>query len=311
MNKIPCRQSFTETLLELAKKDKDIIAIATDSRGSVTLGNFAQQLPEQFVECGIAEQDSVGIAAGLATVGKKPFVCAPACFLSTRSVEQVKVDVAYSHTNVKVIGISGGVSYGALGMSHHSLQDIAVMRAIPGIAVILPADEYQTRALTKVLADYEGAVYVRMGRGPVENVYNDDYCPFIIGKANVLIDGSDIAIIAAGETVVEAYKAAKLLKSEGIGARVIDMHTIKPLDEAVILQAARECSAILTVEEHSLYGGLGEAVSHVLIEHKPVPMTIIGLPDEPLVSGDSKELFEYYGLNSTGVAKAAKKLLKR
>lgn len=311
MNKIPCRKSFTETLLELAENDKDIIALATDSRGSVTLGDFAQRLPGQFVECGIAEQDSVGIAAGLATVGKKPFVCAPASFLSTRSVEQVKVDVAYSHTNVKVIGISGGVSYGALGMSHHSLQDIAVMRAIPGIVVILPADEYQTRALTKALAQYDGAVYVRMGRGAVENVYTDEYCPFTIGKANVLTVGDDIAIFATGETVVEAYKAATLLKADGICARIIDMHTIKPLDEAVILQAAKDCKAILTVEEHSLYGGLGEAVAHVLIESQPVPMSIIGLPDESLVSGNSKELFEYYGLNSVGVAKAAKQLLNR
>ena len=170
MKKIPCRKSFTETLLELARKDPSIVALASDSRGSVTLGEFAEALPEQFVECGIAEQDEVGIAAGMASCGKKAFVCAPACFLSTRSLEQVKVDVAYSHTNVKVIGISGGISYGALGMSHHSLQDVAVMRAIPGMTVILPADEYQTREMTKALAEFDGPVYVRMGRGAVENL---------------------------------------------------------------------------------------------------------------------------------------------
>ncbi|MFA5659317.1 MAG: transketolase C-terminal domain-containing protein, partial [Oscillospiraceae bacterium] len=278
MKKIPCRKSFTDTLLELGKSDKKIIALASDSKGSVTLNDFSDQLPEQFVECGIAEQDAVGIAAGMASMGFKPFVCAPACFLSTRSLDQVKVDVAYSHTNVKVIGISGGVSYGALGMSHHSLQDIAVMRAIPGITVILPADEYQTRQMTKVLSEHEGPVYVRMGRGAVDNVYSEDYSPFEIGKANVLTDGNDIAIIAAGETVIQAFNAAKLLKDDGINTRVIDMHTIKPLDENAVLEAAKQCGAIITVEEHSLNGGLGEAVGHVLLENKPVPFKLLAFP---------------------------------
>ncbi|MDP4151909.1 MAG: transketolase C-terminal domain-containing protein [Bacillota bacterium] len=309
MEKVPNRKSFTDTLLELAKKDRNIIAVATDSRGSVTLGDFADQLPRQFVECGIAEQDAVGISAGLATCGKKPYVCAPASFLSTRSLDQIKVDVAYSHTNVKVIGISGGISYGALGMSHHSLQDIAVMRAIPGITIILPSDKFQTREMTKALVDFDGPVYVRMGRGPVESVYSDGYCPFVIGKANVLKDGKDIAIIATGETVIEAVRAAEILSKDNKNARVIDMHTIKPLDESVILQAAEECGAILTAEEHSLNGGLGEAVAHVLIQNKHVPMKILGFPDESLVSGNSKELFEYYGLNSDGIVSQAKRLL--
>jgi transketolase len=310
MKKIPCRKSFTETLLELAKEDKDIIALASDSRGSVTLGDFAKTLPDQFVECGIAEQDEVGIAAGLASCGKKPFVCAPACFLSTRSLEQVKVDVAYSHTNVKVIGISGGISYGALGMSHHSLQDVAVMRAIPGMTVILPADEYQAREMTKALVDFEGPVYVRMGRGAVDNVYTDEFVPFEIGKANVLTEGKDIAIIAAGETVAEAYHAAEELKKSGIMARVIDMHTIKPLDEEVVVQAAKECGKLLTVEEHSPYGGLGEAVLHA-VSGEPVPVKIIGFPDESLVSGTSKELYDYYGLNARGIVKAVKEMLDK
>lgn len=309
MNKIPCRKSFTETLLELAKKDKRIVALASDSRGSVTLEEFARELPQQFVECGIAEQDEVGIAAGMASCGMNAFVCAPACFLSTRSLEQVKVDVAYSHTNVKIIGISGGISYGALGMSHHSLQDVAVMRAIPGMTVILPADEYQTREMTKALADFEGPVYVRMGRGAVENIYDDSFVPFIIGKANTLAQGNDIAIIACGETVVQAKKAAELLLKEGIGARVIDMHTIKPLDEEAVLLAARECKRILTVEEHSPYGGLGEAVSHVVCEKYPVPVKIIGLPDESLVSGTSQELYRYYGLDYEGIAASARNML--
>lgn len=310
MNKIPCRKSFTETILELAKIDNKIIVLASDSRGSVTLGDFADILPEQFVECGIAEQNEVGIAAGMATFGFKPYVCAPACFLSTRSLEQVKVDVAYSHTNVKIIGISGGISYGALGMSHHSLQDIAVMRAIPGIAILLPADEYQMREMTKALVNFDGPAYIRMGRGAVENVYTDDFVPFTIGKANVLTAGNDAAIIAAGETVAQAYKAAAQLKTDGIAARVIDMHTIKPLDTETIIKAASECDVVVTVEEHSLDGGLGEAVAHVMMENGIYkPMKIIGFPDEPLVSGESKELFPYYGLDSIGISKAVAALI--
>ncbi len=311
MSNIPCRKSFTETLLELAKEDNKIIALASDSKGSVTLNDFSEQLPEQFVECGIAEQDEVGIAAGMATMGYKPFVCAPACFLSTRSLDQVKVDVAYSHTNVKVIGISGGVSYGALGMSHHSLQDIAVMRAIPGMTIILPADEHQTRQMTKVLAEHVGPVYVRMGRGAVDSVYSESNAPFEIGKANILADGNDIALISTGETVIQAYRAAKLLSADCINARVIDMHTIKPLDEKAILEAAEQCGAIITVEEHSLNGGLGEAVAHLLIENKPVPMKIMAFEDVELVSGDSSELFKYYGLDSQAIYEVAKELLNK
>ena len=310
MNKIPCRKSFTETILELAKKDKRIITLASDSRGSVTLGEFADTLPDQFVECGIAEQDAVGIAAGLATFGFLPFVCAPACFLSARSLEQVKIDVAYSQTNVKIIGISGGVSYGALGMSHHSLQDIAVMRAVPGIEIMLPADEYQARAMTKALVNHRGAVYVRMGRGAVESVYSEEYCPFEIGKANILTEGDDAVIFATGETVVQSFKAAMELKSAGVNVRVIDMHTIKPLDTETVVNAVKECNAVVTVEEHSLYGGLGEAIAHTMIVNNlSKPMRIIGLPDEPLVSGDSKELFRYYGLDCEGIGKTVLSLV--
>jgi transketolase len=311
MGKIPCRKSLAETLLELGRNDKEIIVLASDSKGSAALDDFARELPEQFVECGIAEQDEVGIAAGLATCGKKVFVCAPASFLAARSLEQVKLDVAYSHTNVKIIGISGGVSYGALGMSHHSLQDVAVMRAIPGITIILPADEFQTREMTKALVEYQGPVYVRIGRGAVDSVYSENNAPFKIGKANILTEGTDIAIIASGEMVSKACQAAELLKADSISARVIDMHTLKPLDEEAVLNAARECGAILTVEEHSVYGGLGEAVAHLLVENACVPMKVLGFPDESLITGDSKEMFEYYGLSGNGIAETARKLVKR
>ncbi len=309
MSSIPCRKAFTDTILELAKNDKNIVVLTSDARGSVTLDSFARELPGQFVEVGIAEQDSVGMAAGLATCGKNVFVCGPACFLSARSLEQVKVDVAYTHTNVKVIGVSGGVSYGALGLSHHSLHDIAVMRTFPQMAVILPSDAWQTVEMTKALAEYDGPVYVRMGRNAVPDVYKAGEAPFEIGKANMLCDGSDITVIGTGETVRHALDAALLLKEKGISARVLDMHTIKPFDRSAILKAAEETGHIITVEEHSISGGLGGAVAELLAQNCPVPMQILGIPDELPVTGTSPELFKYYGLTGESICSVALAML--
>ena len=300
---------FTDTLLALARDDSDIMAITSDARGSVTLGDFASQLPQQFVETGIAEQNEVSIAAGLAACGKKPFVCAPASFLSARSLEQIKIDVAYANTNVKIIGVSGGVSYGPLGSSHHSLHDIAVMRAIPGICVILPCDIYQTRKMTKALVDYVGPVYVRMGRNAVPEVYTKNDAPFAIGKANTIMEGKDITIIGTGETVKIALEAGSLLKRKAISARIIDMHTIKPLDQEVIIEAAKETGHILTIEEHSIYGGLGAAVSETVVQSFPVPMRIIGIPDEPAITGTSPEVFKHYGLTADHLVNMALKMI--
>lgn len=306
---IPCRKAFTSTLLEKARQDRNIIVLTSDARGSVTLDEFAKALPEQFVEIGIAEQDSVGIGAGIASCGKNVFVCGPACFLSARSFEQVKVDVAYSHTNVKVIGVSGGVSYGALGMTHYSLHDIAAMRAAHGIAVILPADANQAVEMTKALCGFDGPVYVRMGRNAVGDVYEEGKVPFEIGKANLLKDGNDITLVGTGETVLHAFTAGKKLEEAGIHARVIDMHTISPLDTEILLKAARETKAIVTVEEHSIHGGLGAAVSEFIIQNHPLKMKILGIPEGDIVAGSSPEIFKYYGLDVDGIAKAAKELL--
>jgi len=306
---IPCRKMFTDTLLALARDDSDIMAITSDARGSVTLGDFASQLPQQFVETGIAEQNEVSIAAGLAACGKKPFVCAPASFLSARSLEQIKIEVAYANTNVKIIGVSGGVSYGPLGSSHHSLHDIAVMRAIPGISVILPCDIHQTEKMTKALADYVGPVYVRMGRNAVAEVYTKNDAPFAIGKANTIMEGKDITIIGTGETVKIALEAGSLLKRKAISARIIDMHTIKPLDQEVIIEAAKETGHILTIEEHSIYGGLGAAVSETVVQSFPVPMRIIGIPDEPAITGTSPEVFKHYGLTADHLVNMALKMI--
>ena len=310
INNKPCRKVFTETILELAKKNPDIIVLATDSRGSVTLNEYADTLPEQFIEIGIAEQNMVGVSAGLACGGLKPFACAPACFLSARSFEQIKVDLAYSNTNVKLIGISGGVSYGALGTSHHSLQDIAMMRATAGMTVILPCDNTQTRQLTEALVNFEGPVFVRMGRGAVEDVY-DSPVPFKIGKANIIKEGSDVTIIATGETVIIAKKAGIKLAKEGISARVIDMHTIKPLDNSIILEAARKTGCIVTIEEHYAKGGLGGAVAELLAENNPVPMRILGIADEQTVTGNSAEVFKHYGLTVDNLYKNVKELTRK
>jgi len=304
-NTIPNRKVICDTLLELAKEDRDIMVLASDSRGSAAMGPFADTYPGQFVEVGIAEQNIVGIAAGLAHSGKKPFVTSPACFLSMRSIEQIKVDVAYSGTNVKLIGISGGVSYGALGMSHHSVQDIAVARAIPGLAVVLPADRHETKRLTEALVKYEGGVYVRIGRNPVEDVYENDEYEFEIGKAVTMREGGDVTIIAAGETVRVALDAHALLAQSGVACRVLNMHTIKPLDEEAIVKAARETGRIITLEEHSVYGGLGAAVAEVVVQHCPVPMRILGIPDEPAIAGKTAEVFRHYGLSADNVAQTA------
>lgn len=310
MNKISNRQIICDTLMELAKEDKDIMVLTCDSRGSASMGAFATEFPEQFVEVGIAEQDSVGIAAGLATCGKKPYVASPACFLSMRSVEQIKVDVAYSKTNVKLIGISGGVSYGALGMTHHSLQDIAVIRAIPDIAVLLPADRFETKKMIEAFQKYNKPAYIRIGRNPVEDVYENENFEFEIGKANMLHEGNDITIIAAGETVKAALDASKELEVKGIGCRVLSMHTIKPLDNEAIIKAAKETKGIITIEEHSIYGGLGAAVSEVVCQMAPTKMKILGIADEAPITGNTKEVFNHYGLTAENLVKVAEEILK-
>ena len=309
MNKIPNRQAICEVLMEQAKEDKDIVVLCSDSRGSASLTPFADAFPEQFVEVGIAEQDLVSISAGLASCGKKPFAASPACFLSTRSYEQAKVDCAYSNTNVTLIGISGGISYGALGMSHHSAQDIAAMSAIPNMRVYLPSDRFQTAHLIKALLKDEKPAYVRVGRNPVEDVYTEENCPFEMDKATVICEGSDVAIIACGEMVKPAVDAAEILKSEGISATVLDMYCVKPLDREAIVKAASSAKLVITVEEHAPFGGLGSMVCQVVCSECPKKVINLALPDAPVITGTSKEVFNYYGLNAEGIAKTAKENL--
>ena len=309
-NKIPNRQAICDTLLNAAKTDKDIVVLCSDSRGSASLTKFADTYPEQFVEMGIAEQDLVSVAAGLASCGKKAFAASPACFLSTRSYEQAKIDCAYSNTNVTLIGISGGVSYGALGMSHHSAQDIAAMSAIPNMRVYLPSDRFQTAKLIEALLQDKKPAYLRVGRNPVEDIYTEENCPFTMDKATVLAEGTDVAIIACGEMVRPALDAAELLKAQGISATVVDMYCVKPLDTEAVIKAASGAKAVLTVEEHAPFGGLGSMVAQVVGEHCPRKVKNLSLPDAPVITGTSKEVFDYYGLNAEGIAKSAVELLK-
>ncbi|MBC8584716.1 transketolase family protein [Youxingia wuxianensis] len=308
MGSYPCRKALCETLISLGKENRDILAVTADARGSAALEEFVKELPQQFVEVGIAEQNEVGVAAGLASCGKIPFVCSPAPFLSARSLEQVKVDVGYSGMNVKLVGISGGLAYGALGSSHHAIHDIAVMRALNGLTVILPADSIYMRWLVKELSLQKGGVYVRVGRGPVPDVYTGEES-FQIGKANLLHEGNDITVIACGDTVYYALQAAKALESKGVAVRVLDMHTIKPIDKDAILRAAKETGKIITVEEHCIYGGLGGAVAEVTAVNCPVPLKILGLPDEHIQAGTQAQLFEYYGIETNGIVKAVEEML--
>ncbi|WP_394927256.1 transketolase family protein [uncultured Robinsoniella sp.] len=310
MNKIPNRQAICDVLIEKANTDKDIVVLCSDSRGSASLAPFTKAHPDQFIEVGIAEQNLVSISAGLAKCGKKPFAASPACFLSTRSFEQAKVDVAYSNTNVKLIGISGGVSYGALGMSHHSAQDIAALASVPNMRVYLPSDRHQTKCLVEALLKDEKPAYIRVGRNAVEDIYEEGNVPFEMDKATVVTKGSDLVIAACGEMVKPAVDAAALLKEKGIEATVLDMYCVKPLDKEAVVKAAGDAKAVITIEEHAPFGGLGSMVSQIVAAECPKKVVNMTLPDAPVITGTSKEVFDYYDLNAEGIVKKALEILQ-
>ena len=292
MNKIPNRQAICEVLMKHAETDKDIVVLCSDSRGSASLTPFANAYPEQFVEMGIAEQDLVSVSAGLAKCGKKAFAASPACFLSTRSYEQAKIDCAYSNTNVKLIGISGGVSYGALGMR-----------------VYLPSDRFQTAKLVEALLTDEKPAYIRVGRNAVADIYSEENTPFEMDKATALSEGTDVLLVACGEMVRPALDAAAMLKEEGISVGLLDMYCVKPLDKEGLVEAAKKAKVVISIEEHAPFGGLGSMVSQVVGAECPRKVVPMSLPDAPVITGTSKEVFDYYGLNAEGIAKKAKELL--
>jgi transketolase len=301
---------FAATLTELAKQDRNVIVVTSDSRGSGRLEQFGQTLPRQIVEVGIAEQNLVGIAAGLAAAGKKVFAVSPACFLTARSLEQIKNDVCYSNVPARLVGISAGVSYGALGSTHHSLHDFAALRAIHNLTLIAPADNFETREAIRAAASSERPVYLRFGKAPTYSLHTPG-ATFEVGKAIELRQGKDVAFVATGETVVHALLAAGRLADHGLSARVLSLHTVRPLDAGAVLEAGRQCRAVITAEEHSVNGGLGEACAAVLLQAGVnVPFRILGIPDEDTVTGSQADIFRHYGLTLEGLSQTALGLLK-
>jgi transketolase len=306
----PNQDVFADTLLTLAQVDRNILIVTSDSRGSAKLTTFGELLPDQVVEVGIAEQNVIGIAAGLAAAGKKVFAVSPACFITARSLEQIKNDVAYSDRPVKVVGISAGVSYGTLGTTHHSLHDYAALRAIHNIDIVTPADNFETVEAVKASLTHPRPLYLRFGKRALPDLHSPD-AHFEIGKALVIREGGDVTIIATGETVLPAVQAAEALEREGISGGVISMHTLKPFDTDALLRAARHTRALITVEEHSVSGGLGERCASLLMEHGlHLPFKMVGFPDEHTVSGSQSEIFAHYGISSDGLAQTARHLLQ-
>ena len=301
---------FSETLQGLAAEDRDILAVTSDSRGSGKLVPFGERFPEQIVEIGIAEQNLVGVSAGLASTGKKVFAVSPACFLTARALEQIKNDVAYSDNPVKLIGISAGVSYGALGSTHHSIHDFAVLRAIHNLIIVAPADNYETNKAIDLASNTTHPVYIRFGKKAMPIIHEQNV-PFEFGKSIQVRKGNDVALIASGECVAPAMEAAEsLANSNGVNTRVLSMHTIKPLDIDAVLKAGEECRAVITVEEHSINGGLGEACASLLLEASlNVAFKRIGIPDEYTITGSQTEIFNHYGISGEGIKSVATNLL--
>jgi transketolase len=302
---------FATTLLELARQDSDLLVVTSDSRGSAKLAPFAKAAPGQIVEVGIAEQNLVGVAAGLAAAGKRVFAVSPACFLTARSLEQIKNDLCYSDRPAKAVGISAGVSYGALGTTHHSLHDYAALRAIHNITIVAPADNFETREAVRAAAQLPKPVYLRFGKKRMPHLPRAEG-GFELGKASLIREGKDLSFLACGETVAPALAAAELLAKEGIECRVLSLHTIKPLDQVAVRKAATETRGVITVEEHSVNGGLGEACAGALLQEGiHAQFKIVGFPDEHTVTGSQEEMFRHYGIDGPGLADTARHILAK
>jgi transketolase len=305
-----CRDAFVSTLERLSADNSRIVAVCNDSVGSSKLGGFKSKWPERLVNVGIAEQNMVGVGAGLANGGLLPFVCGAACFLTGRSLEQVKADIAYSNANVKLIGISSGMAYGELGPTHHSIEDFAWTRVLPNLPVIAPCDSIETAAAVEWAASYEGPVFLRLSRVGVPDLLPVGH-HFELGKANLLRDGDAITLIANGTLTHRILKAADILADKGIAARVLNMATVRPLDIDAIVAAARQTGAILTAEEHSIFGGLGSAIAEVVVSEAPVPMKILGVPGIFPPTGSAEFLLDEFGMSPAAIAEAATALIAR
>jgi len=300
---------FAETLLNEAKKNPNIIAVTSDSRGSGKLINFGQELPDQIVEVGIAEQNLVGISAGLSAMGKKVFAVSPASFLTARSLEQIKADISYSNHPVCIVGISAGISYGQLGSTHHSIHDYAVLRCINNISIVAPSDNFEASEVIKQAIDYQSPLYIRFGKKPMMDVHSQG-TSFKIGKAIIAKQGEDVLLIATGETVQRAYLAAQILEQNEIHATVISMHTIKPFDDETFLNEAKKAKVIVSIEEHSIYGGLGEQCASLIAQNKiNTCFQILGIPDEYMINGSQSDVLDHYNMSPEKITKTVTDLL--
>lgn len=307
--KLTANAVIADTLDKATATDPNLLVVTCDSRGSAGLVPFCNDHPDRTIEMGIAEQNAVTVAAGMAHEGKHPFVFSPASFLAMRSIEQVKVDVAFNKNNVKLIGISGGNSYTWLGNTHHSLNDVAITRAIPDLEVYQPCDKYQTKALFEYLVKSDKPAYVRIGKRKLDNVYHEDM-NFVPGKANIIREGKDICLISTGETLYFALKAAEELAEKGISAEVVDLVSIKPLDTEMIGKLAQQFDQIVTVEEHDVINGIGAAVATEVAKYGHAKLQVLGFPDKPAIQGTQDEVFHYYGLDAEGITKSVEEILK-
>jgi transketolase len=308
--KIATRDAYGKALVELGRTNEKIVVLDADLSGSTKTGVFGKEFPERFFNAGIAEANMVGMAAGLAAGGMIPFASTFAVFAAGRAFEQIRQSIAYPRLNVKIVATHGGITVGEDGGSHQSVEDLAIMRALPNMTVLCPADGPETAAAIRAAAEYRGPVFVRLGRGKVPVVF-DDACGFSIGRGVTLREGSDMTFITTGLMTAEALQAARILAEERISARVVHLGTVKPLDIELVLRAARETGAVVTAEEHSVIGGLGGAVCEALAEGCPAPVERVGLRDQFGQSGSADELLAYYGLTAAHLVEAAERVLKR
>ncbi len=308
---VPTRNGYGEGVVELGEKNKDVVVLTGDLKESTRVEEFAKRWPERFIECGVAEQNMMGIAAGLAAAGKIPFVSSYAVFSPGRNWDQLRVSVAYSGLNVKIGGAHTGVSVGPDGATHQALEDIAITRVLPNMTVVAPCDYWETKKATLAAAKLPGPVYLRFTKEKTPIITNRDI-RFEIGKAEVFADyGDDVAILACGPLVYQSLVAAKELEKEGVKVKVVNNHTVKPMDVGAVMKAARDCGAIVTVEEHQVMGGMGSAVGEVLAKNYPVPMEMIGMPDVFGESGQPEELLEKYGMSVVKIKEAVRKAISR
>jgi len=303
------RKEFGKAVTELAAQDERIVVISADSGKSSGFGDFAKKYPERYIEVGIAEQSAVGVASGLATVGKIPVFCAIAPFVEARPFEMVRNDVGYMRQNVKLVGRNCGITYSDLGATHHSLEDFAIMRMIPGMVVLAPQDPTEIRSAVKAMIEHEGPVYMRIGNPKIPELF--DPKPFVIGKGSILCDGSDVTLISTGSTTEAALKAAEMLAEQGISVQLIGMPTVCPIDRELVIEAARKTGRIVTVEEHYVEGGLGTMVSEVTGSECPVPVLRLGVPKDYATSGPYRDILSYYGLDAAGIAESVKGFVRR